>query len=273
MGQIVIDKSTKYYQVIMLPEIVFGENKMPVVETAQDLIDKYKSDVKLAFSRMTNPPEAIKQSSDNRLTNNPWLQCQFLEINMIDRVNTSSGRNFQVGSVARKAYPQNIFYNTHRQIYTDYVGKLLRGEWKWLIPPDKTQKDGGRPVAILLGDNNDGYVQPGHAYEFPTGFTYKIMTRDRVSKKTVPLEATTYDRDGKIIKKEVTKSLGTIMLFGNEIEAAEAHIQQMINVLSQWKITEPVNAERHEEVLEKANAEDEQVAEIVGGGTKTAPLA
>lgn len=239
-----VDKSLKYYEVMVIGIPTLKPDKMP--ELNED------GSVKVTFSRKTNPPDRLQENSN--LRPNPWFQCQLLEANLgEDKKTSASGKQFRIGTLTRKAYPQNIFYNTHNQVYMEILGAIQRGEFRWMVKADPTVVGGGNPVIMITGPggekSQESYVVPGHAYEFPTGFPYKVYTRDRETKEMKELLATTYDDKGRVKKINVTKTTGNIFLFASEIENAEAHIQNMINICARTKITAPTDTERHEEAL------------------------
>lgn len=229
-----MDNSTKYYELFLTGEVKRDANKLPIKGTDGKL--------QVSFTRDTTPSAALVALG---LTSNKWFWCEAVEVNIEkDTMSSASGKTWEIGPVVKKGTTVNIFYNTQKEVYKAIIDRFLSNKYTWVNDPNKEGWDGGEPIIHL-----SNWALPGRVIEFETGFKYTLHTRNKVTKVMEPVISHPYDDKGNVIDKPVVKTTGSLFLFASELPAMEAHVKDAIDALKQYKIAEPVNAERKEETL------------------------
>jgi hypothetical protein len=229
-----MDNEVKYYELFLTGEVKRDANKLPVKD------DKGK--VIVSFTRDTTPSAALMALG---LTSNKWFWCEAVEVNIgKDSMASASGKVWDIGPVVKKGTTVNIFYNTQKEIYKAIIDRFLSSKFTWVNDPNAEKWDGGDPIIHL-----SNWALPGRVVEYETGFKYTLHTRNKVTKVMEPVISHPYDDKGNIIDKPVVKTTGSLFLFASELSAMEAHVKDAIDALKQYKIAEPIVAERKEETL------------------------
>lgn len=68
-----------------------------------------------------------------------------------------------------------------------------------------------------------------------TAFKFKVMTRDNITKKKIPLICTTYDENGKPVRRKVTKSSIEIIVLEKELSYVDKIINNLIESVKKWR--------------------------------------
>ena len=214
-------KRIKHYDVL-----VTGQAELdPATKT---LVKDAEGKVKVKWMRDSNPSAELKAVG---LGGGRFFQCEMIETNTVaNTITLPDGTTADLGPLTSHGVPTNLFEAQQREPFNAIALKIIAGEFKVI----KEAVGGDKPVNPVA--RITGYVQPGKAVEYDCGFDYYLHRRNAKTHKMEAILAWQYDTEGKLKQEKVIRHTGQLFLFGNELEAEQAHVATAINANKAFKV-------------------------------------